>query len=231
MLSLLLIVNAQNSCPCVDRYKGACTTNPAICSCYNRRAWRPFHSSEAISYVAAYRGADCSERTCPEGYAWADAPKGNNDHTQLLECSGRGTCDYKTGKCKCFQGSWGIGCRKSECPNKCSGHGICQSLQRTAADSDHTYRHWDATLNFGCLCDAGYRGPDCSLIDCPSGYDIYGLSGSPQGRECSGRGTCDYTTGFCTCFQGIKGAACEDVITESGETEISSRWFQNKRTG
>merc|ERR1712146_699751 len=61
--------------------------------------------------VAAWTGADCSLRTCPSGYAWAAAPQDDQDHKQKLECSGKGTCDRKTGECKCFPGFNGEGCR------------------------------------------------------------------------------------------------------------------------
>jgi hypothetical protein len=30
---------------------------------------------------------------------------------------------------------------------------------------------YDATKQMGCKCDKGFRGPDCSLQECPSGTD------------------------------------------------------------
>ncbi len=33
------------------------------------------------------------------------------------------------------------------------------------------YGLWDADSIFGCDCDAGYTGPDCSLRTCPYGID------------------------------------------------------------
>merc|ERR1711991_558669 len=68
---------------------------------------------------------------------------------------------------------------------------------------------WDAEYNYGCKCDDGFRGPDCSLIECPSAADPLGGHGASEGRDCSGRGTCDYTTGLCACYPGYAGEKCQ----------------------
>ena len=69
---------------------------------------------------------------------------------------------------------------------------------------------WDANKHVGCLCDAGYRGPACDLQECPSVADPLGGFGNEAGRDCSGRGICDYTAGICACFTGFYGDACEN---------------------
>lgn len=134
---------------------------------------------------------------------------GNTAH-QKLECAGRGMCDRKTGQCECFTGYTGEACARTACPSDCNGHGICQDLRRFAADAGNDYDGaWDSYAHMGCLCDGGYRGPDCSLIECPSGADPLGADGGSAGRDCSGRGVCDYTTGQCGCFKGFFGERCE----------------------
>merc|ERR1712176_1401746 len=30
---------------------------------------------------------------------------------------------------------------------------------------------WDAGMQYGCLCDVGFRGVDCSIVECPTSYD------------------------------------------------------------
>lgn len=30
---------------------------------------------------------------------------------------------------------------------------------------------WDSDMQYGCLCDIGFRGPDCSLMECPTAED------------------------------------------------------------
>ncbi len=118
------------------------------------------------------------------------------------------------------------------CPNSCSGHGTCQNALTFARDQADavsstgslftTYTlPWDAKKMYGCKCELGFRGPDCSMKECPSGMDP---QGGPDGttsyisydngvqrlepRDCSGRGKCDYSSGMCTCFKGFFGEDC-----------------------
>lgn len=99
----------------------------------------------------------------------------------LLECAGQGICDRGTGQCNCFPGYEGEACTRTSCPNSCSGHGVCLELYRLAADFGTKYdRAWDSRKHFGCKCDVGFRGPDCSLQECPSDYDP--LNGCGGGR-------------------------------------------------
>ena len=115
------------------------------------------------------------------------------------------------------------------CPNSCSGHGICQSAYQFRKDAEalgivsngNTYgtiaNYYtdanDAQRQMGCKCDNGYRGPDCSLIECPAGDDPLSTLATEQpnqiARDCSGRGVCDYSSGQCKCFKGYFGERCE----------------------
>lgn len=43
---------------------------------------------------------------------------------------------------------------------------------------------WDADMVYGCNCDDGYFGPDCSLKDCPRGDDPFtGTSIDPANEQ------------------------------------------------
>jgi hypothetical protein len=98
------------------------------------------------------------------------ASEGNSAH-QNLECSGKGVCNRATGQCRCPAGYTGDACQRRRCVNDCSGHGICQSQQlfyQDGTDGAAGYATkaydlaYDADSEFGCRCDAGFRGADCS---------------------------------------------------------------------
>jgi len=91
------------------------------------------------------------------------------------ECSSRGTCDYATGQCKCFDGFEGRGCRRTTCPNACSGHGRCLSnMDVNSQYYSFNYPNdqmWDQMRTQVCKCDRGYTGYDCNSRICPFGDD------------------------------------------------------------
>jgi len=88
------------------------------------------------------------------------------------ECSNKGICDRGTGTCECFEGYEGSGCQRASCPNQCSGHGTCESIRELAAkDNNNIYELWDRDITYGCDCDPGYHGADCSLRYCKYGVD------------------------------------------------------------
>ncbi|CAM9265573.1 unnamed protein product, partial [Heterosigma akashiwo] len=62
--------NCNNQGTCVDR----------VCECYT-----------------GFQGADCSERTCPFGPAWADQATKTDTAHGSAECSNMGICDRTTG--------------------------------------------------------------------------------------------------------------------------------------
>lgn len=186
-------------CPNACSGHGSCGGNDK-CTCYTRPNGDP-----------AWTGHDCSERTCPYSNAWVtEVVTGSNSAHPSAECSNKGLCNRKTGECDCFENYDGIACERTICPNDCNGRGVCYTEKQIAAEAGATYTvPWDATKHVGCICDSGYRGPDCSLQECPSGPDVLLGYGNQQGRDCSGRGICDYGAGVCKCFTGYYGTRCQ----------------------
>ncbi|KAJ1435282.1 hypothetical protein B484DRAFT_325589, partial [Ochromonadaceae sp. CCMP2298] len=130
--------------------------------------------------------ADCSQRICPQGPAWADKAYAADFAHQDAECSNAGKCDRETGNCVCFAGFTGNACQRATCPNDCSGHGICSTISDVSTyngpDYDSTvltegdgvgvaYTNWDKDSIQLCECDTGFFGADCTLVMCPKGDD------------------------------------------------------------
>jgi len=187
-----LALRVSAYCPNGCSGHGSCGKNDQ-CNCYLRP-----------DGDVAWTGHDCSLRTCPKGTAWAGTAVSVNDAHPVVECSNKGSCDRKLGECRCYSGYQGMACERTDCPNDCSGKGVCMTMKALANNFGATYSTpWDAEKHMGCKCDIGYRGPDCSLKECPSGDDVLGGDGRTEGRDCSGRGSCDYGAGLCRCFQGL----------------------------
>jgi len=141
---------------------------------------------------------DCSDRICPFEFAWVDTPTMDGRFHTYSECSGRGICDRSNGLCECFDGYEGKGCKRTTCPNMCSGHGTCEYIEDlpfgvvwdrygitvdgwngngTLDDfktdpSLRRYYGWDKGKMRGCRCDPQYGDVDCSKRMCPYGTDV-----------------------------------------------------------
>lgn len=158
------------SCPNSCNGHGYCEgSNPFDCICDN-----------------GWQGPDCRDRTCPTWVPWGGRPIADDEvHVweNKAECANMGVCDRDTGRCKCEDGFAGAACQVLECPidsdgNTCSGNGQCVSMDTAASVRDMeslfqatSYDDWDSKMIYGCVCDEGYSGYDCSLRLCPFGDD------------------------------------------------------------
>ncbi len=181
---------------------GTCEHNNQ-CNCY-----------KGLNGVVDYTGPDCSLRSCPVGTAWIDNVINANNMHPITECSSKGLCDRKTGECNCFDGYDGLACQRHVCPENCNDRGTCYPERILANHAGRVYDiPWDSNKSLGCVCDLGFRGPSCNLQECPSGTDPIQGYGNEAGRDCSGRGICDYSTGLCSCFSGFYGDTCDKQHT------------------
>jgi hypothetical protein len=161
-----------------------------------------------------WTGPDCSLRTCPKDFAWVGDVVNANNLSPWAECSNKGVCDRKTGLCGCFSGYEGVACQRTVCPNNCNDRGTCWPEKHLASKVGRVYSApWDAMKHVGCLCDPGYRGPACDMQECPTGSDVLDGYGNEAGRDCSGRGLCNYAEGTCSCFSGFFGTKCQYQTT------------------
>ncbi|RLN65029.1 hypothetical protein BBJ29_004261 [Phytophthora kernoviae] len=103
---------------------------------------------------------------------------------ESLPCSRRGMCDINSGVCTCYPNYFSSD-GNVVCPNDCSGHGTCYTMEQLAKLATlngeimgWTYgavpnkkETWDYDMIQGCKCSAGWEGHDCSLRSCPTGDD------------------------------------------------------------
>jgi len=96
------------------------------------------------------------------------------------ECSGKGSCDRGSGICECFAGYEGPGCTRIACPEACSGHGDCRTIEEQKFMTDiaaprsiaaYKYAAWDAEVSQTCVCEKGWTGLACENRECPKGDD------------------------------------------------------------
>jgi hypothetical protein len=238
-VALLGFISAANAlCPNACSGHGTCAASPKdTCQCYTRKERQSEYASPVT--VADWTGADCSQRTCPSYGAFAASPQANNDHNQVLECSGRGVCERKDGKCKCEAGFMGSACQYAIADKgDCNERGVAKPLKALALEYSCRNQNtqiktqfnthcetgdnylgaeydtaWDAYRMLGCQCDVGFAGPTCDQVLCPSGADPLGGEGASSGRVCSGRGKCDTKNGICECFSGYTGQSCGSQTT------------------
>lgn len=96
--------------------------------------------------------------------AWIGPVVKANDVHPIAECSNKGLCNRNTGICDCFENFEGIACERSVCLNNCNNQGVCYTAKQLAEDAGRVYdTPWDADKFVGCVCDIGFRGPDCRL--------------------------------------------------------------------
>jgi len=180
----------------------------------------------------------------------------NFEHTPNVECSDGGTCDTSTGECACFAGYEGSACQRTSCPNDCSGHGTCRSNQDFGVDFSEavwaeqteqsltakvspaippsyydyflvTYDNaWDAGMQYGCLCDIGFRGVDCSEVECPTAYDPMDKETCKKYAEWESLGTYVNNKEALTDAKGVK---YSPSLHGQGNTILIGEWNAPKR--
>lgn len=138
---------------------GACDGSTGRCVCF-----------------PGFIGNTCASRSCPEDIAWADYATAVDTAHAYSECSNMGTCDRVNGVCNCRSGFEGAACERMSCPSCINGR--CVSMREAASIQDNTnffvttiYNLWDADKIYGCQCDNGFYGYDCSQRVCPKGDD------------------------------------------------------------
>merc|ERR1712093_323192 len=173
---------------CMD--KGTCNTAEGICeNCHEHY----YHGPEN----------KCEYKQCPKGIDEEGGPirmKGSDD--QELECSGKGSCNRKTGVCTCNKDNnmwYGSHCGYRKCPSTdkqgnpvtdvagtsvhaCNGRGVCEISGGGGSKNP-------PEKNGKCACSGRYQGDACEFFK----------------GDCGGKGTFQQLTGRCLCGTGFIG--------------------------
>ncbi|KAI7809689.1 tenascin-N [Triplophysa rosa] len=126
-------------------------------------------------------------------------------------CSGHGTYQHDSCRCKCNPGWEGPDCSISSCPDECNDNGRCvdgrcvcyegytghDCSQLTCPDDCNDKGH---CVDGKCVCFSGFSGEDCSVASCPN--------------NCVGNGRC--VDGQCICDEGFFGQDCSMVLGPKG---------------
>jgi len=165
------------------------TDCPGVLSCNQKGACSGYAQGFVCTCGQGWMGSDCTLRSCAIGRTWYAFPTANEvAHNNYVECGGMGYCQRSDGVCSCAPGFGGAACQIMLCPGSngpCNNNGRCIPIGEAALEAKtngvstpYTYgatpnnpATWDARKVFGCMCDKGYTGYDCSQRLCPFGDD------------------------------------------------------------
>jgi len=145
-------------------------------------------ASDKCTCYRNWMGEDCSLRVCPFATSWNTVESVTGGATAwehaVTECSSKGTCDRKSGECKCNDAYTGYACNRMKCDNDCNNRGVCQTQARYSGhltNSANGYTGWDTQMIQKCICDPGFEGDSCESIMCPKGDDPMTLADTTDG--------------------------------------------------
>jgi hypothetical protein len=156
-----------------------------------------------------YSGARCQE--CATGHHSDEELCVEDETCRADSCSEHGRCNDADGvvSCHCAVGYAGDNCAACDPGLVLNAQGQCE----VQCDEGEPTQFADG--GFGCVagCEPGYVGADCSA--CADGYHALDGECLPNAvcdsDSCSGRGTCDDSSGelVCVCNAGFLGDECE----------------------
>ncbi|GMH97410.1 hypothetical protein TrVE_jg7680 [Triparma verrucosa] len=161
--------NGGRQCECFDGYMGA---DCSLMTCPFGPAW----ADEATGTDQAHNLAECSNRgLCDRTKGTCECEAGRFEGKACERRSCANLCNGK-GRCESMRTMATLqdpGELITSCPSSLvCVDGACTTRDYTKCQSTYSFSSiWDADMMYGCVCDEGYYGAECSLRKCPTGDD------------------------------------------------------------
>ena len=168
-----------------------------------------------------WTGTECSEPACMRSIPRSSNATGVG---AKRPCGGLGQGACVSGACFCRAGFTPPACAGSECPNDCSGNGVCMGDEgKCACDNgfggddcsepaccDPDCNNHGTCKSGRCHCEADFFGPGCA-DDRTEKIQEEGVNATAiceALKNCYGRGFCNVDTKSCECEEGYYGETC-----------------------
>eukprot|EP00520_Triparma_pacifica_P009501 CAMPEP_0118644248 /NCGR_PEP_ID=MMETSP0785-20121206/6837_1 /TAXON_ID=91992 /ORGANISM="Bolidomonas pacifica, Strain CCMP 1866" /LENGTH=693 /DNA_ID=CAMNT_0006535993 /DNA_START=32 /DNA_END=2113 /DNA_ORIENTATION=- len=203
--------NPDRQCDCFDGFTGA---DCSLMTCPLGPAW----ADEATGVDAAHNMAECSNRgLCDRTKGTCTCEPGRFEGKACERRTCPNSCNFR-GRCESMNALATMR-DPGELITQCDTSLICVNSDCSTTNYDNcrsVYAYdnvWDAEMMYGCVCDDGFYGVDCSLRNCPTGDDPLTGSSSSTTPEVNHKMivTCTATGGTFT-------------LTFKGETTSAIAW-------
>lgn len=207
-----LLAGALAECPNACSGHGLCSTSTDHCQCF-----------------AGWEANDCSQRTCPYGYAFADSPNGDTNYDgDLSDVVSYSVSAYSFDIWETHAGQE-YGIKATTATGATPVNRAATEARKLQNDEGHFWKQCSgrgacdvATGN--CQCDEGYEGVACQRQACPGNCNGHGRCMNMREAAVAGGYAYDLWDArknqVCVCDRGYSGIDCTQRLCPRGDDPI-----------